>query len=140
MPHIRDTLAAGNTVCIGPKGTSMRPLIRQGIDYVELSAVPEKLKKYDLPLYRRADGQFVLHRVVKIGEHYTCVGDNQFQPETGVKHSQVIAVVTAIYRRDKRIPVTAFSYRAYCRLWHWSRPVRKILRRVRDTFRRCFSK
>ena len=99
---------------------------------MELSAAPKKLRKYDLPLYRRADGRFVLHRVVQVGESYTCMGDNQFVRETGVAHSQVIAVVSAIYRKDKRIPVTVFSYQVYCRLWHWSRPVRKLLRRLRE--------
>lgn len=132
LPRLESTLAADNTVVIGPKGTSMLPLIRQGKDYVELSAAPKKLRKYDLPLYRRADGRFVLHRVVQVGESYTCMGDNQFVRETGVAHSQVIAVVSAIYRKDKRIPVTVFSYQVYCRLWHWSRPVRKLLRRLRE--------
>lgn len=136
MPHILQTLAAGKSVCIGPKGTSMLPLIRQGRDYVELSPLPDRLKKYDLPLYCREDGQYVLHRIVRVGDTYTCTGDNQFLLETDVQRSQMLAVVTAIYRGEKRIPVTAFSYRLYCRLWHWSRPIRKIWRRGKDFLRR----
>ena len=38
MPHIQRTLEQGRSIAIGPKGTSMLPLIRQGIDFVELSA------------------------------------------------------------------------------------------------------
>lgn len=136
MPHIRETLAAGGSICIGPKGTSMLPLIRQGKDYAELSPLPGKLKKYDIPLYQRPSGQYVLHRIVRVGEDYTCMGDNQFQRETGVKQEQLIAVVTAIYRGEKRVPVTTFSYRAYCRMWHWSRPIRRIFRRVRNSLSR----
>ena len=126
MPLIRQTLAEGRSIAIGPKGTSMMPLIRQGIDFVELSPLPGKLKKYDLPLYQRNGGQYVLHRIVKVGTSYTCIGDNQFQLEPGVRHEQLIAVVTAIYRGEKRVPVTAFSYKVYCRFWHWSRPVRHL--------------
>lgn len=126
MPLIRQTLAQGRSIAIGPKGTSMRPLIRQGIDFVELSPLPKRLKKYDIPLYQRPDGQYVLHRVVKTGDTYTCIGDNQFQLERSVRHEQLIAVVTAIYRGEKRVPVTAFSYKVYCRLWHWSRPARHL--------------
>lgn len=140
MPHIRRTLAEGHSVTIGPKGTSMLPLIRQGIDYVELSPLPEKLRKYDLPLYQRPDGQYVLHRVVKVGESYTCVGDNQFKLEKGVAHSQMIALTTAIYRGEKRIPVTAFSYRLYSRFWHWSRPVRHLYRLGISFLRNRFSR
>lgn len=135
MPMIRTTLEAGKSVTIGPKGTSMLPLIRQGTDYVELSPLPDKLKKYDLPLYRRPDGQFVLHRIVKAGDRYTCVGDNQFQLEKNVPHEWMIALVTAVYRGEKRISTDAFSYKAYCRLWHWSRPIRRFYRRVKAFLR-----
>ena len=124
MPLIRKTLEEGRSIAIGPKGTSMLPLIRQGKDFVELSPLPEKLKKFDLPLYQRDDGQYVLHRVVKAEDTYTCIGDNQFKLETGVRHDQMIAIVTAIHRGEKIIPVTAFSYRFYCRYWHFVRPIR----------------
>ena len=140
MPHIQRTLEQGRSIAIGPKGTSMLPLIRQGIDFVELSALPGKLKKYDLPLYQRDDGQYVLHRIVKAGDTYTCIGDNQYKLEPGVRQDQLIAVVTAIYRGEKRVPVTAFSYRLYCRLWHWSRPVRHFCLRARSFLRKRFGK
>ena len=136
MPMIRAKLAAGESVVIGPKGTSMLPLIRQGVDFVELSPLPEKLKKYDLPLYQRSNGQYVLHRIVKARDSYTCIGDNQFDLERGVTYEQMIAVATAIYRGEKRIPVTAFSYRLYSRLWHWSRPVRCFGRRIKAVVNR----
>ena len=65
-PVMEEQINMGNTVRFGPKGTSMMPLIRQGIDSIVLKKAPDKLKKYDLPLYRRDDGHFVLHRVVGI--------------------------------------------------------------------------
>lgn len=136
MPHIREVLAQGKAIAIGPKGTSMLPLIRQGIDFVELSPLPAQLKKYDIPLYQRSNGQYVLHRIVKVGDTYTCIGDNQFQLEPGVRHEQMIAVTSAIYRGEKRVPVTAFGYKLYCRLWHWSRPVRYFCVRVKVLIRR----
>lgn len=126
MPIMQEHLAAGRIVRFGPKGTSMLPMLRQGIDTVEISPVPATLKKYDLPLYRRESGQFVLHRIVTVGDTYTCIGDNQFAFETGVKHSQMLALVTAFYRGDKRYSVNAWHYRLYCRLWHYSRPARHL--------------
>ena len=128
MPLIRERLAAGQTVSFFPNGVSMLPMLRQGRDSVELSPAPERLKKYDLPLYQRDNGQYVLHRVVAVGEDYTCIGDNQFLLEPGVEHRQVIALVTAFTRDGRRIEVTDLRYQIYCRLWCASRPLRHFWR------------
>jgi hypothetical protein len=136
MPLIREGLENGKKVRFSPKGTSMLPMLRQGVDSVVLSPVPEKLKKYDLPLYQRSSGQFVLHRIVDAGETYTCIGDNQFEPEPGLHHEQMLALVTAFTRGDRLIPVTAPGYRLYCRFWHYSRPARHLWRRGKAWLRR----
>lgn len=139
MPVIREHLAAGNPVRIYPRGTSMRPMLRQGIDSVVLSPLPEQLRKYDLPLYQRENGQYVLHRVVKTGESYTCIGDNQFQLEPGVEPGQLIAVVTSFTRGNKQHSITEPGYWLYCRLWHYSRPMRLLWRRGVAWIRRHLS-
>ena len=128
MPLIREQLAAGKTVRFSPRGVSMLPMLRQGIDSVVFSPVPEKLKKYDLPLYQRRNGQYVLHRIVKAGDTYTCIGDNQFVYESGLEQEQMIALVTEFYRGDKRHSVGQLSYRIYCRVWHYSRWPRRLWR------------
>ena len=136
MPLFREQLAVGHNVRFSPRGVSMLPMLRQGIDSVVLSPVPDKLKKYDLPLYRRDDGKYVLHRVVEAGETYTCIGDNQFILEQGLEHRQMIAVVTAFYRGDREISVKAPGYWLYCRVWHYSRPLRRFWRRGVNFLRR----
>ena len=107
----------------------MLPMLRQGIDSVVLSPVPEKLKKYDLPLYQWDDGKYILHRIVAVGDSYTCIGDNQFVEETGVRQDQMIALVTGFYRKEKYHRVTEPGYLLYCRFWHYSRPIRHFVRR-----------
>ena len=87
MPLIQESLSAGRSVRFSPRGISMLPMLRQGIDSVILSPAPETLKKYDLPLYRRDNGKYVLHRIVDAGATYTCVGDNQFQLEHGIRRA-----------------------------------------------------
>lgn len=129
MPLMKERLAAGQTVRFSPRGISMLPMLRQGMDSVVLSPVPEQLRKYDLPLYQRDDGKYVLHRVVKAGQTYTCVGDNQFDLEPGLRHDQMIALVTSFYRGDREYQVTAPVYRLYCRFWHITRPLRHFWRR-----------
>lgn len=136
MPVMQEYLSAGKTVRFSPQGISMLPMLRQGIDSVVLSPLPEKLRKYDLPLYQRDDGHYVLHRIVKVGDTYTCVGDNQFELEKGIRHDQMIAVVRVFYRGDKMIPVTRLSHRLYCRYWHYSRGIRHFWRRGKGWLRR----
>ena len=140
MPLFRQQLAQGGRVRFGPKGTSMMPMLRQGIDTVEIAPLEGKLKKYDLPLYQRDGGQYVLHRIVKAADTYTCIGDNQYQLEPGVRHDQMIGVVSAFYRGEKRWDVTDWRYQLYCRLWHWSRPVRGRWLSVKYHLRRLFKK
>ena len=129
MPLLREQLALGKTVKFSPRGISMLPMLRQGIDSVVLSPVPERLRKYDLPLYRRDDGKYILHRIVAAGETYTCAGDNQFELEHGVRHDQMIAVVTAFTRGDKLHSTQEVPYKVYCRIWHVSRGLRHFWRR-----------
>ena len=121
-------------------GTSMMPMLRQGIDCVEFSPVPPVLKKYDLPLYQRENGQYILHRIVDAGETYTCIGDNQFVLEPDLHHSQMLALVTAFSRGDKWYSVDCWHYRLYCRFWHYSRPIRHFWRRGIGWLRRHLKK
>lgn len=136
LPLIEERLANGKCVTFSPRGTSMLPMLRQEKDTVTLSPLPEKLRKYDLPLYRREDGQFVLHRIVCVGDTYTCIGDNQFQRETGVRRDQMIALVTEFHRNGKKYSVESAAYRMYCIVWYYSRPIRYFWRRSISCLRR----
>ena len=136
IPVIRQELAQGRGVCFSPKGTSMLPMLRQGVDSVVLAPLPEKLKKYDLPLYQRRNGQYVLHRIVKTGDTFTCMGDNQFEEEPGICEDQFIAVVIAFYRGRKLYSVRQPGYRIYCRFWYHSRHIRRFWRRGTGWLRR----
>lgn len=136
MPLIREKLAAGHTVKFRPRGISMLPMLRQGIDSVVLSPAPPILKKYDIPLYQRDDGHYVLHRVVKVRDTYTCIGDNQFELEHGVRYDQVIAVVSAFYRGEEYHSVTEPGYRRYAKLRHYSRPLRHLWSRGKGWLKR----
>ena len=140
MPLFKERLAAGHSVIFFPKGVSMMPMIRQGVDKVVLSPLPKKLKKYDLPLYQRDNGQFVLHRIVKVGDTYTCIGDNQHQYETGVRHDQMIGLVTGFYRDQEYHATTQLSHRVYRCLWHHSRWLRPRVRAAFNRIKKLFKK
>ncbi len=125
-PLMLECLAGGTDVVIPITGTSMLPLLRAGIDRVQLTAPPEKLKKGDIPLYRRQNGQFVLHRVVKVTEKgYTMVGDNQTLLEPGIGHSQVLAVTKGIYRKGRYRSCRHVGYRMSAWCWRVILPIRR---------------
>ena len=144
MPLIRERLAAGENVHFSPGGTSMLPMLMPGRDSVVLSPVPGRLRRGDLPLYQRKNGQYTLHRVISAGEQYTCCGDHQVEPEYGIEHGQMIAVVTSFTRQGKRISVDALAYRAYYCLWMASRPLRYAWRKgkgiLKQIARRCMGR
>ncbi len=132
MPMIRESLAAGHSVTFTPSGVSMLPMLRPDRDTVTLSPLPDgRLQKYDLPLYRRDSGKYVLHRIVQVGETYTCLGDNHIARERGVRHDQMIALVTSFCRDGKEISVTAPGYRLYCRFWYGTRMIRRLWRSLK---------
>ena len=77
-------ISSGGEFRLFHKGTSMLPLLRQGIDSVNLVS-PNDIKKNDILLYKRASGQFVMHRAIKIkGDEYIMCGDNQYEHERGI--------------------------------------------------------
>lgn len=132
-PLIEETLRGGGEVAFTPAGYSMLPMLRNRQDKIILVQPPLQLKKYDIPLYRRENGQFVLHRVVAVKKNgYIMCGDNQGQVEYGVSHEQIIGVVKAFYRGDKYIDCKAGKgYRLYCVLWTNLIPARRIFFRLR---------
>lgn len=129
MALVRETVAAGQKVRYIPfRGVSMLPMLRQGRDSVELSPLPERLQKYDLPVYQLPSGKYVMHRVVDVkDDYYVCNGDNLVQMEK-VYHHQMIALVSAFTRDGKRIEADDPWYRAYCWFWCAVRPVRHAYR------------
>ena len=140
FPLMEECLKSGRSFTFSPHGVSMLPMLRQGKDTVTLSPLPERLRKYDLPLYRRPDGKFVLHRIVGTAADgtYICIGDHQFGYEKGVRPEWMIAVVTKFTRDSREHSVQELPYRLYCRVWHYSRMLRKYLQKIRNRLVRLF--
>ena len=136
MPLMKEYLSQGKPVTFAPRGISMKPMLRPGTDKVVLERPKGSLTKYDIPLYKRDDGSYVLHRVIKVGDTYTCIGDNQFEKEYGIRYDQIIAVVTGFYRDEKFYSTKNIGYILYSRLWHYSRFARYLCLRALRGIRR----
>ena len=128
---IREVLDSGGAFRIYPRGTSMLPLLREGVDSVMLEKPDDVLKKGDIAFYRRDNGGYVLHRVIKAKDGYVMCGDNHLMLEKGIEQRQIIGRVCAIYRGDKQLPMNGLKYRFYCLLWK-SFFIRRVYFRLRS--------
>ena len=114
-------------------GDSMMPLLRNRRDMVRIIPAKGKLKKYDVPLYKRPGGKYVLHRIVKVRKNYYIIcGDNRGWREK-VPFDRIIGVTDMIYRDEEEIPVTNPEYMAYvkkvCRMY-WIRRIKHVIKKI----------
>lgn len=118
---IREVLDSGGEFRLYPKGRSMLPLLRERRDSVVLKKVgtPAAVRKNDIVFYQRSNGQFVLHRLMRMEEDgsYTMCGDHQLYLEHGIVADQVIGTVVQIYKKDKPLSLTGLRYRLYTAIW-----------------------
>ena len=98
-------------------GNSMEPMLRNRQNIVVIEKADGLLKKYDLPLYRRPNGKYVLHRILKVRKNdYIICGDNRIRRET-VPHEWIIGVVSGYYKGKKFISVKDRKYLLYVHIW-----------------------
>ena len=117
---IREVLASGGEFRLYPHGTSMLPLIRQGIDSVALRSLDRPPRKFDILFYKRRDGSFVLHRVKEgKAEGLTMWGDNHTMLEYGVTDDMIIGYAARIFRGETELDCQSLRYKLYLWLWQF---------------------
>ena len=117
---IREVLASGGEFRLYPHGTSMLPLLRQGIDSVALRSLDRPPRKFDILFYKRRDGSYILHRVKEVTKDGLVLwGDNHTMLEYGVTDDMIIGYAARIFRGDKELDCQSFRYRAYLWLWQF---------------------
>ncbi len=122
-------------------GDSMMPLLREKRDLLIIEKARGRLKKYDVPLYRRDSGQYVLHRILKVRkDDYVICGDNRWQKEYGIADRHIIGVLTGIVRDGKEISVDAPKYKWYVHLWCDFFYLRAFLLRLKHFVKRRLKK
>lgn len=133
MPLISAKLEQDGTVKIPARGNSMVPLFRHGRDQVCLHRLQgEEPGQYDMILYRRPNGQYVLHRIVGVREDgYVLRGDGQLWDEYPVRREWVIARVEGFRRGPRSYTCANLWYRMYAVIWVNTVWVRRGLAKVR---------
>ena len=117
---IREVLASGGEFRLYPRGTSMLPLIRQGIDSVALRTLDRPPRKFDVLFYQRTDGSYILHRVKEVTKDGLVLwGDNHTVLEYGVRDDMIIGYAARIFRGETELDCQSLKYRAYLWLWQF---------------------
>lgn len=114
-------------------GDSMMPLLRQGKDFVKVVSAPDKLKKYDIALFKRPTGEYVLHRVVKVkSDFYIICGDNRFFREK-IPYNWIVGMAESVFIGKEEIKMTDERQIRYakkvCRTF-WIRRITTKLKRI----------
>lgn len=109
-----------------PGGNSMWPTLKNRGQSVVVLSKTQKLKRYDVALYLRDNGAFVLHRVIEPTEWgYIICGDSQFTLEK-VREEQVFGVMEGFYRGKKYIDCKDAKYNREVERWFRRKRIRKL--------------
>ena len=117
---IREVLSSGGEFRLYPHGTSMLPLLRQGIDSVALRSLDRPPRKFDILFYKRRDGSYILHRVKEVTKDGLVLwGDNHTMLEYGVSNDMIIGYAARIFRGETELDCQSLRYRLYLWLWQF---------------------
>lgn len=134
-PIISELLELNGEVTFTVVGVSMQPMLYNKRDSVTIIKPNFPLKKNDLPFYRLDNGQFILHRVVRVNKDgtYDCCGDNCWNCECSIRDDQIIGIVKSFTRKNKKYNIDrSLGYYLYVRLWPLLHHFKKYYRFVRE--------
>ena len=122
-------------------GSSMLPFLVPKRDAVLLCKPPEVLRRGDIVLFRRAGGEYILHRIWRVQpDGLYIIGDNQRTAEGPVKPCQVAAAVSGARRRGKIISPDSPVWWFYAKIWLRIIPFRRVIMRFGIFIRRHTAK
>lgn len=127
-PIIESVISTGGDAVLCITGNSMLPLWRDKHNNVKLTACDvNELKVGDIPLYKRENGQYVLHRIVKVNDDsFDLLGDAQCVVEKGLEKHRVIAMVKGYYTESgKYISCDSKQHKLYFSIWSFLLPIRR---------------
>ena len=140
IKSIEQAIAEEGKLVLSTAGVSMKPLLGNRRDTVIILPVTGRLKKYDVPLYRRGE-KCVLHRIVDVlPESYVICGDNCENYEYDITDDNIIGVLKAFYRKDKYHTVDETWYKIYSVCVVKLLPIRKFFKKSRRVLVRIYRK
>ncbi len=129
---MEEMLSLNKEVTFTTNGDSMRPLLLSG-ESVTLKRF-SKYKKGDVVLFKKDDGSFVLHRIIKIKKDTVFTqGDALISDDQPFNKNKIIGKAIAFIKKDETIKISSFSYFVYKMVYMSlvGRNLRKIKRKFK---------
>lgn len=125
---IEQELRQGRAVITRTTGVSMKPLLSENRTYIVIEPLRGELCVGDIPVWRRPDGVYIVHRLVQMeGDICFTRGDNCLHAEK-VPMDRILGRVTQIRRKNRTIFTVGDmdpAYRFYVRFWEKSWGLRR---------------
>ena len=117
-------------------GGSMLPFLAGGRDTVSIKQPDRPMKRGDIVLFRRQNGQYVLHRLHhRNASGWYIIGDAQVQLEGPVPESDICAIVTGAMRKGTSVTPSQAIWKFFERVWIRIIPLRKFLEKAYITLK-----
>ena len=115
---LREIAEEGKVVSMRIAGNSMSPFLCHNRDYIYFTKPDRELWVGDMVFYQRRNGQYVMHRIYKVGEDgYYIVGDAQTEIEGPVARDQIFAFITKVKRKDRILQPGDFWWEFFEHVW-----------------------
>ena len=126
MALLRELTEQGREVSLLITGNSMVPFLVHERDYIFFKKPDRELKRGDMVFYRRASGQYVMHRICRVTpQGYDVVGDGQTVIEHSVRQEQIFGLITRVKRKGKLLTEGDFCWWFFKTVWLRMLPLRE---------------
>lgn len=131
MPEYEALLKEGAELPLVISGGSMLPFLAPGRDSVMLKEPDRPLKRGDIVFYRRRNGAYILHRLLRVrGDSCWMVGDAQTIIEGPLDRSCIFAYVTRVQRKGRVEKPGTFWWYFFEHTWLAMLPMRHVIMRA----------
>lgn len=132
MPVLRELLLQGKDVPLVITGNSMAPFLIHRRDEIMISPPDAFWKKGDMAFFQRKNGNYVMHRIVKVTEENGCyfIGDGQLTVEGPIEPDQIFGKITSVKRKGKWIGPGNFWWEFFEHVWLNVIPLRPMLQKA----------
>lgn len=126
---IEEQLAEGRQAAFTVTGMSMWPFLCHGRDQVIVEAVePKEVRKGDIVLFRILEEKYILHRITKLMPNsFETTGDGNCFRDGSFPYSCIVARVSFLIRKGKKIDCSDWRWRFIFRMWMMLFPIRRWL-------------
>ena len=134
---LRELTEQGKEVNMVVAGGSMSPFLVHQRDVICFRRPDGPLKRGDMVFYQRVNGQFVMHRIWRVGKDgYYLVGDAQTDIEGPIHRNQIFGQVIRVKRKDRWIESGDFWWDFFHNIWIRMVPFRPFAFRLYSIFKR----